>query len=323
MAPFTKTEFIWLNGELVPWADANISVSAHALQYGTGVFEGMRCYETPDGPAIFRLDAHIRRLFMSASFYEIGIPFSFDQLCSASLDVIRSNNLTNAYLRPLAFFDSYSFAVWPKDCPVSVAIIAVPGKPYFQGESARGVRTTISTVRRIDAATLPPFVKACGHYTNSVRAVQEAIRRGYDDAILLNAKGDVAEGSGANLFIIRDGTLITNDIDASIVMGITRDSVLTIARDLGIPIEVRAMSTSDIVLADELFFSGTAVEIMPITEVDGRTIGDGRPGLVTKRIQTAFYDTVYGRSSRYGDWRAYASLGGSSVHEGAVATATV
>jgi branched-chain amino acid aminotransferase len=320
MAAFTKTEFVWLNGELVHWADANIHVSAHALQYGTGVFEGMRCYETPDGPAIFRLDAHIRRLFMSASFYEIGIPFGFDQLCAASLDVIRANGLTNAYLRPLAFFDSYSFAVWPKDCPVTVAIIAVPGKPYFQGESNRGVRATVSTVRRIDSSTLPPFVKACGHYTNSVRAVQEAIRRDYDDAILLNSKGDVAEGSGANLFVVRDGALITNDIDASIVMGITRDSVLTIARDLGIPINVRAISTSDVALAEELFFSGTAVEIMPITEVDGRTIGDGRPGMVTKRIQQAFFDAVYGRSARYIDWLAYASHGALSNVKEAVAS---
>ncbi len=315
MAPFIKSDFIWLNGELVRWADATINVSAHALQYGTGVFEGMRSYETPDGPAIFRLDAHIRRLFMSASFYEIGIPFSFDQLCAASLDVVRANGLTNAYLRPLAFFDSYSFAVWPKDCPVSVAIIAVPGKPYFQGESNRGVRTTLSSVSRIDASTLPPFVKACGHYTNSVRAVQEAIRRGYDDAILLNSKGDVAEGSGANLFVVRDGTLITNDVDASIVMGITRDSVLTIARGLEIPVTVRPISTSDIALADELFFSGTAVEIMPITEVDGRTIGDGRPGMVTKRVQQMFFDAVYGRSDRYRDWLAYASHGAPATAE--------
>ncbi len=313
MAPFTKSDFIWLNGELVRWDDANIHVSAHALQYGSGVFEGMRSYETPDGAAIFRLDAHIRRLFMSASFYEIGIPFSFDQLCAASLEVVRTNNLTNAYLRPLAFFDSYSFAVWPKDCPVTVAIIAVPGKPYFQGESNRGVRTTVSTVCRIDSSTLPPFVKACGHYTNSVRAVQEAIRRGYDDAILLNAKGDVAEGSGANLFVVRDGTLITNDIDASIVMGITRDSVLTIARGLDIPVNVRPVSTSDLALADELFFSGTAVEIMPITEVDGRTVGDGRPGMVTKRIQQMFFDAAYGRSDRYRDWLAYASHGAEAV----------
>jgi branched-chain amino acid aminotransferase len=311
MAAFTKTDFVWLNGDLVRWGDANIHVSAHGLQYGTGVFEGIRCYETPDGPAIFRLDAHIRRLFTSASFYEIGIPFNVDQLSTASLDVIRANGLTNAYLRPLAFFDSHSFAVWPKECPVTVAIIAVPGRPYFQGESTRGVRTTVSTVSRIDSSTLPPFVKACGHYTNSVRAVQEAIRRGYDDAILLNSKGDVAEGSGANLFVVRDGTLITNDIDASIVMGITRDSVLTLARDLSIPVVVRPISTADIALADELFFSGTAVEIMPITEVDGRTIAEGRPGPVTRRVQQTFFDAVYGRTARYRDWLSYASHGGA------------
>jgi branched-chain amino acid aminotransferase len=175
-------------------------------------------------------------------------------------------------------------------------------------------------VARISSSTLPPFVKACGHYTNSVRAVQEAIRRGYDDAILLNSKGDVAEGSGANLFVVRDGTLITNDVDASIVMGITRDSVLAIARDIGIEAIVRPISTTDIALADELFFSGTAVEIMPVTEVDGRTIGDGRPGLVTKRVQQAFFDVVYGRDASYREWLAYASHGeGSGATREAVA----
>src|SRR5205823_14297376 len=189
-----------------------------ALQYGTGVFEGMRSYEAPNGAAIFRLDAHMKRFAASAAAYEIPLPFSYDQLCEASLEVIRRNNLLDAYLRPLAFFDSHSFSVWPKDCPVSVAIIAVPGRQYIQGGPERGVRVTISTVRRIDSSTLPPWVKACGHYTNSVRAVQDAMRRGFDEAILLNTTGEVAEGSGANLFVVKNGTLVTNDLDASIVM---------------------------------------------------------------------------------------------------------
>ena len=172
------------------------------------------------------------------------------QLCAASLEVIRANSLDNAYLRPLAFFDSFSFNVLPKGCPVSVAIIAVPGRPYTQGGPERGLRVTVSSIRRIDAASLPPFVKACGHYTNSVRAVQEANRRGFDDAIMLNYKGEVAEGSGANLFLVKDGRVITNDADASIVLGITRDSIIQIASDLGLPVDVRPLTLEDLAAAD-------------------------------------------------------------------------
>ena len=305
MAGFTKTDFIWMNGRLVSWNDAQVHVTAHALQYGTGVFEGMRSYDTPDGPAIFRLEAHLRRFIESATFYELEIPYSLDELSAASLDVIRRNGLENAYLRPLAFFDSHSFSVWPKDCPVSVAVIAVPGRAYIQGGPEAGVRVTVSTVRRIDSAALPAFVKACGHYTNSVRAVQEAIRRGYDEALLLNTKGDVAEGSGENLFVVKNGSIVTNDIDASILLGITRDSVLTIARDLGIPVAVRPISLADVQTADELFFSGTAVEVTPIKEVDGRVYGDGTPGPITRRIQKTFFDAVHGRLPQYRSWLSY------------------
>jgi branched-chain amino acid aminotransferase len=305
MAGFTKTDLIWMNGRLVSWNDAQVHVTAHALQYGTGVFEGMRSYDTADGPAIFRLEPHLRRFIESAKFYELEIPYSIEELTSASLDVIRRNGLENAYLRPLAFFDSHTFSVWPKDCPVSVAVIAVPGRAYIQGGPESGVRVTVSTVRRIDSAALPAFVKACGHYTNSVRAVQEAIRRGYDEALLLNTKGDVAEGSGENLFVVKNGTILTNDIDASILLGITRDSVLTIARDLGIPVVVRPISLADVQTADELFFSGTAVEVTPIKEVDGRVYGNGTPGPVTRRIQKTFFDAVHGRLPQYRSWLSY------------------
>src|SRR5258708_735774 len=306
MAGFTKTQFIWMNGRLVPWDAAQVHVTAHALQYGTGVFEGMRSYDTPDGPAIFRLDAHIKRLAASASHYELELPYSYDQLCEASLEVVRANGLENAYLRPLAFFDSFSFSVWPKDCPVTVAVIGIPGKPYLAGQDG-GVRIMLSKTRRIDKSTLPPFVKACGHYTNSVRAAQEALRAGYDDAILLNAEGDVAEGSGANLFVVKKGALVTNDVDASIVMGITRDSVLTIARDLDVQTEVRKLSLADVQSADEMFFSGTSIEITPISQLDDRVIGDGTPGPTTRRLQKTFYDAVHGRVPRYQHWLSPAS----------------
>lgn len=305
MPGFTKTQFIWMNGGLVSWDAAQVHVTAHALQYGTGVFEGMRSYDTPDGPAIFRLDAHMRRFVASAKQYEIDIPYSIEQLSDASLEVVRANGLENAYLRPIAFFDSYSFAVWPKDCPVSVAVIAVPGRQYIQGGPDHGVRVTVSTTRRIDASTLPPSIKACGHYTNSVRAAQDAIRRGFDEAILLDKKGDVSEGSGANLFVVKNGGVITNDIDASILMGITRDSVIQIARDLGLPMDIRPLSMNDVIHADELFFSGTAVEVTPIREVDGRVVGDGKPGPITRRIQKTFFDAVHGRAPQYRDWLAF------------------
>jgi len=305
MPPFTKSDLIWFNGELTRWDDARIHVSAHALQYGTGVFEGMRCYDTDSGPAIFRLDAHMRRFAASASYYDIEWSYSFDQLCAASLDVIRANSLDNAYLRPLAFFDSHSFNVWPKGCPVSVAIIAVPGRPYTQGGPERGLRVTVSSVRGIDAASLPPSVKACGDYTNSVRAVQDANRRGFDDALLLNYKGEFAEGSGANLFLVKDGRVITNDADASIVLGITRDSVLQIASDLGLPVDVRSLTLDDVAGADEAFFTGTAIEVTPITEVDGRPVGAGKPGPITLRIQQSYFDAVHGRLPQYHAWLAY------------------
>jgi branched-chain amino acid aminotransferase len=302
MPPFTKTDFIWKNGELLPWDEARTHDSAHGLQYGTGVFEGLRSYDTTMGPAVFRLEPHIRRLFASAEFYELEIPYTVEQVCAATLEVVRANKLKASYLRPLVFFDAHSWAVWPKGSPVTTLIMAIPGRSYFEGDGPKSVRVSVSTIRRIDASTLPPNVKACGHYTNSVRAVQEAIRRGFDDALLFNAKGDIAEGSGANLFVVRDGKVITNDQSASILMGVTRDSVLTIARDLGLPVEIRPITHQDVTMGDELFFSGTAVEVMPIREVDGTMIGDGTPGPITRQIQQTFYDAVHGRLPQYRSW---------------------
>lgn len=302
MAAFGKSEFIWMNGKLVPWDAAQIHITAHGLHYGTGVFEGMRAYDTSEGAAIFRLDAHMHRMVASADAYEMKLPFSVEELSEAAVEVVRSNGLKNAYLRPLAFYDAHTFHVAPRGSPVSVAIIAIPGRPYIAGGVEKGTRVMLSSIRRIDASTLPPYVKASGHYTNSVRALQQAHKAGFDDAVLLNTKGDVAEGSGANLFLVKGGTLITNDREASIVMGITRDSVLTIARDLGIPVEVRPMSIADLRGADEVFYSGTAVEVTPITQLDEHTYGDGKPGAITRRIQQTYFDTVHGKVPRYESW---------------------
>jgi branched-chain amino acid aminotransferase len=301
---FTKTEKIWFNGRLVNWDDAKVHVLAHGLHYGTGVFEGMRCYATDDGPAVFRLDAHLDRFYQSADLYELAIPYRKEVLAEATLELIRANRLESAYLRPIAFFDAATLSVWTKECPVTVAIAGFPTGAYH-ADAAKGVRVTVSSVRKFDNAAIPAWGKACGQYINSVRAVQEAQRRGFDEALLLNSRGEVAEGSGENLFLVRDGAIITNDKDASILMGVTRASILEIANDLGIPTRVATMSVEDVYHADELFFSGTAVEVTPIREVDGHVISEGKPGPVTRRIQDTFNAVVRGQRPEYRRWLTY------------------
>jgi branched-chain amino acid aminotransferase len=303
---FTPTEKIWFNGKLVNWADATVHVLAHGLHYGTGVFEGLRSYHTAEGAAVFRLDAHLERFYQSAAMYEIGIPYSSDELASATLDIVRVNHLEDAYLRPIAFFDAATLSVWTRECPVSVAIAGFPMGKYMANVD-EGVRVTISPIRRFDSSAIPTTGKACGQYVNSVRAVQEAQRRGFDEAILLNARGQVSEGSGENVFVVKDGQLLTNDADAGILMGVTRASLLEMARDLGIPTRVGPIGVEDLRGADELFFCGTAVEVTPIRQLDDRTIGNGKPGPITRQIQETFDKTVRGEVPRYRKWLTLAS----------------
>jgi len=302
---FTPTDSIWFNGELVPWADAKVHVLAHGLHYGTGVFEGMRSYPTADGPAVFRLDAHLERFYASAALYDLEIPYTRDALYAATLEVIRANRLESAYVRPIAFFDAATLSVWTKECPITVAIAAFPTGQYHAGGPDHGVRVTISPIRKFDNNAMPAWAKACGQYINSARAVNEAQRRGFDEAILLNTKGQIAEGSGENLFVVKQGTLITNDRDDSILMGITRASILELARDLSIPTRVAPIAVDDLRRADELFFSGTAVEVTPVREVDGTMIGDGKPGPTTRRLQQTFNEVVRGNRPEYRHWLAY------------------
>ncbi len=302
---FTKTDKIWFNGRLVNWDDANVHVLAHGLHYGTGVFEGMRCYATDDGPAVFRLDAHLDRFYQSAELYEMTIPYSKDALAEATLELIRANRLDAAYLRPIAFFDAATLSVWTKECPVTVAIAGFPTGKYL-ADADKGVRVTVSSIRKFDNSAIPAWGKACGQYINSVRAVQEAQRRGFDEALLLNSRGEVSEGSGENLFLVRDGGIVTNDRDASILMGVTRASILELANDLGIPTSVAVISVEDAYRADELFFTGTAVEVTPIREVDGHVISGGKPGPVTRRIQETFNAVVRGQRPAYRRWLAFA-----------------
>src|SRR5438094_3480117 len=301
---FTPTEHIWFNGKLIPWNDAKVHVLAHGLHYGTGVFEGIRSYPTADGPAVFRLDAHIERFFKSAELYDLPIPYSAEALTEATLELIRANHLEAAYIRPIAFFDAATLSVWTRECPVTVAIAAFPTGSYH-ASAADGVRVTVSPIRKFDNNAMPAWAKACGQYINSARAVNEAQRRGFDEALLLNSRGEIAEGSGENLFVIRNGEIVTNDKDASILMGVTRASILELAGDLGIPTRVAPMSVEDVLAADELFFSGTAVEVTAIREIDGRTIGDGKPGPVTRRIQETFNRVVRGQVPQYRRWLSF------------------
>jgi branched-chain amino acid aminotransferase len=303
---FTPTDTIWFNGKLVPWNDAKVHVLAHGLHYGTGVFEGMRCYPTADGPAVFRLDAHLERFYASAELYDLAIPYSREELSEATLELIRSNRLESAYLRPIAFFDAATLSVWTSECPVTVAIAGFPTGAYHAGGPDHGVRVTVSPIRKFDNSAIPAWAKACGQYINSARAVNEAQRRGFDEALLLNSRGELAEGSGENLFVVKDGAIVTNDKDAGILMGITRASILELARDLSIPTRVANISVDDVLKADELFFSGTAVEVTAIREVDGHIISGGKPGPLTRRIQDTFNAVVRGQRPEYRRWLAFA-----------------
>ena len=301
---FVKTDKIWFDGRLVNWDEANVHILTHCLHYGSGVFEGMRCYATSDGPAVFRLDAHLERFYQSAELYELRIPYRQDALAEATHELIRVNRLESAYLRPIAFFGAATLSVWTTECPVSVAIAGYPTGTYL-ADAAKGVRVTISSIRKFDNSAIPAWGKACGQYINSVRAVQEAQRRGFDEALLLNSRGEIAEGSGENLFLVKDGAIITNDRDASILMGVTRASVLEIARDLGIETRVAPISVEDVYHADELFFTGTAVEVTAIREVDGHAIGGGKPGPVMSRIQETFNAAVRGQRPEYRRWLSF------------------
>lgn len=300
---FDESKWVWMDGRVIPWQDATTHVSSHGLHYGSGVFEGMRCYETTNGPAVFRLHAHLDRLYASAEIHGIKIPYSPEELTAGVSEIIRLNSFRSCYVRPICYLGSGSLGVHPGNNPVQVAILAWPWAPYLGAEGLKaGVRVTVSPWRKFQANMMPTTAKACGQYLNSMLAVRDAVDRGFAEALLLDAEGHLAEGSGENLFIVRDGQLLTNDERHSILLGITRDAVLKIAQDLGYRIEVRALELEDLTSADEAFFTGTAAEVTPIREVDGTMIGKRTPGLVTEGIQRVFFDATSGRDPRYKDW---------------------
>jgi branched-chain amino acid aminotransferase len=300
---FDQSKWVWMNGRLIPWAGATTHVSAHALHYGTGVFEGIRCYATDAGPAVFRLDAHLERLYTSAEIYGIEIPYSQSELAEAISGLITRNGFESCYVRPICYLGSGSLGLQSRDCPVEVAILAWPWSPYLGSEGlARGVRITISPWRKFHSRMMPTTAKACGQYLNSILAVRDAVNRGFAEGLLLDADGHLAEGSGENLFLVSDGKLFTNDERHSILLGITREAVFQIARDLGYEVIVTTLEIEDLMTADEAFFTGTAAEVTPIREVDGVSIGSHTPGPITQQIQRVFFKATSGRDQRYSDW---------------------
>jgi branched-chain amino acid aminotransferase len=296
-------KFVWRNGKIIPWAEAMVHISSHGLHYGTGVFEGMRCYDTPAGPAVFRLGAHIDRWFASAGVYGLAWPYNRHDLANAVVDLIRANQFRECYIRPIAFYGSHTLAIHPKGCPTELAILAWPWETDLGANALEsGIDVCISPWRKFSTHAIPARAKACGQYLNSVLATQDAFARGFGEALLLDDAGNLSEGPSENLFIVRGGRLFTNDQESGVLLGITRDTVIRLANDLGIGTFIQKFTLQDLHAADEAFLTGTAAEITPIATVDMNLIGKGHRGPVTSKLQDAYQKAVSGRSSRYNDW---------------------
>jgi len=297
---------IWFDGEMIPWNEAKVHVLTHTLHYGLGVFEGIRAYQCHDGrPAIFRLADHMDRLYSSARIGQITIPFSKEELRKAIFHVLIVNQLKEAYIRPIAFIGDGVMGVHPKDNPIRVAIAAYPWGAYLGDEGlTKGIRAKISSYTRMHVNSHMTKAKICGNYVNSVMAKLEVTSLGFDEALMLDTEGYVSEGSGENIFIVRNGTLKTPPL-TSILEGITRNTAIEIADDEGIKIVQERFTRDELYIADEAFFTGTAAEITPIREVDGRPIGNGKPGEITKRLQDRFFDIVKGKDQKFINWLDY------------------
>jgi branched-chain amino acid aminotransferase len=299
-----QADLIWMNGEFVAWEDAKIHVLTHALHYGTGVFEGIRCYDTESsGPAVFRHREHLERLARSAELYYMPTPYDTEALRTATNELIGRNGLRSCYVRPIMFRGYGQMGLNPLDAPVDVSIAVWEWGAYLGEEGKKhGIRTKVSSWRRISPGSLIPASKASGQYLNSVLAKIESTKAGYEEAILLDDHGNVCEGSGENIFIVWDGRLVTPPPAASILDGITRKSVIQIARDLGIEVIERNIARAELYMAHEVFMTGTAAELVPVREVDDHPIGAGEPGEITRAIQKTFEDALHGRTDTYRDW---------------------
>jgi branched-chain amino acid aminotransferase len=302
-----ETEKIWFNGELVDWADAQVHVGAHGLHYGTGVFEGIRCYATGRGPAVFRLREHLDRLETSAKLIYMTLPYSVAELRQATHELLSANGLDECYIRPIAFYGYGELGVHTGSNPVDVVIMSWPWGAYLSEDGQRsGIRATISTWKRVGANTIPHAAKATGVYLNSMLATHEARRHGYDEGIMLTDEGTIADGPGETVFVVNDGVLSTPPLSTSILPGITRDTIVQLARDLGYTVVERPLIRTDLYVADEVFMTGTAAEVTPLRSVDDHEIGAGP---ITLELQRTYWDVVRGKVERYHDWLDFLAIG--------------
>lgn len=301
-----KVEKIWMDGRFIPWEDANIHILTHSLHYGLAIFEGIRCYLCHDGKsAVFRLREHIDRLFDSAQIGDIKIPFSKREITEACKETLRVNKLKEGYIRPIVFIGEGAMGVYPGDNPIRVSIITWSWGAYLgEGAIEKGIRVKVSSYTRHHVNVMMTKAKICGNYVNSVLAKREAMKLGYDEALMLDTEGYVSEASGENIFMVKNGLLKTTPL-TSILPGITRDSVIQIARSKKIPILEERFTRDELYTAQEAFFTGTAAELTPIREVDDRMIGDGKPGPITKELQSAFFNVVKGKDPEFGEWLDY------------------
>jgi branched-chain amino acid aminotransferase len=297
-------ELIWHNGEFVPWEDAQVHVLSHGLHYGTGVFEGVRCYETERGPAVFRHRDHLERLQKSAELYYLELPYGVEEIRAATHELIRRNGLGSCYIRPLAFRGYGSLGLYATDAPVDLIVAAFPWGVYLGEEGAKhGITAKVSSWRRISPAGLIPHAKASGQYLNSILAKTESQKAGYEEAILLDERGFVCEGSGENIFLVRDGQIVTPPHVAAILDGINRKSVIQIARDLGYTVVERDVARAELYMAEEVFLTGTAAELVPVREIDDHPLGE--PGEITRHLQAKFNQALRGEAEEYQEWNDF------------------
>ena len=310
-------EYIWMSGEFVPWDEAKVHVLTHGLHYGTGVFEGVRCYETERGSAIFQHDEHLKRLVRSAGLYNIPLGYDPEEIREATKELIRRNELRSCYIRPLAFRGYGEMGLYAKDAPVEMVIAVWPWGAYLGEDGKRkGVRATVSPWRRISPDSMIPASKASGQYLNSILAKNASVEAGYDEAILLDHRGMVCEGTGENIFVIRDGVILTPPHVASILDGVNRKSVMQIATDLGYTVVERDIARSELYLADEVFLTGTAAELVPVREIDHAVLGE--PGEITRVLQAKFDDALHGRAEEYLEWLDFVDEPSQAESEGRI-----
>ena len=300
------SKYIWFNGEITDFENAKIHVLSHCIHYGSAVFEGIKCYNTDKGPAIFKLREHMERLHESANAFKIQIPFDSNTLCNSAIELIRKNEVQDCYLRPIAYYGFDTLGVHPKNCPVEVAIATLDWGAYISKDALKkGAKITISPWRKYKSNAFPASTKASGPYLNSMLAVQDAKSRGFDEALLLNEDDTIAEGSGQNIFLIKDNVFYTNDQLSNILLGITRSTLFELIQDLGYNYEIKTLSQDDLFSADEIFYCGSASEVTPIRKIDNHIVGNGNSGEITLKLQEKYYNIVRGKEKKYHKWLTF------------------